>query len=123
MRRLVVTAALLAFAAAPLAAQQHVVDPAALDQATARRAAQDQAQRAMLISALDSPEAQQSARRLGVKLQDARTAVSTLDGAELSQLSQVLLSGESALSGGGQTIIISTTTLLLIIIIVILLAR
>ncbi len=121
MRRFAFTAALLAFAVTPLAAQQHVVDPTALDQAIAQQGAQDQAQRAALLSALDRPEAQQAASRLGVNLQDARTAVSTLDGTELSQLSRTLQTGER-LSGGDRTIVISTTTLLLLIIIVILLA-
>jgi hypothetical protein len=114
--------ALFVFSAAPLAAGQHVVDQSTLERTAADRAAGDQATRDALVNVLGSAEARNAAARLGLDLQDARTAVDMLDTSELAQLAGPAQAAQADLAGGADTIVISTTTLLLILIIVILLA-
>jgi len=104
------------------AQQASVVDPAAMGQALAAKAASEDAQRAQVLRVLDREDARAAAARLGLDMDDARSAVSVLSGADLGALAQHAAGVEAAaLAGGANTIVISVTTLLLLLIIVILL--
>jgi hypothetical protein len=122
----IVMAAMFTGVASPvLAAQQqnHVVDARDLTRAVADRADAADAMRGRVLEALDGAEAQAAAARLGMNLADARSAVATLDGAQLAQLANYADQATEARAGGSNTIVISTTTLLLVLIIVILLVN
>lgn len=112
------------FTSPALAGQTRVVDSAAMAEALAARAADEQAQREVVQRVLDRSDVREVAARLGLDVERASSVVSTLDGAELGTLAQHAGAVEAdALAGGANTIVISTTTLLLILIIVILLAK
>lgn len=106
------------------AQQARIVDAAALHGALASQAATERDQRAQVLRALDRADVGEMAARLGLDLGNARSAVSTLGGADLGALAQHAGALEAAgLPGGASTIVISTTTALLIIIIIILLVK
>ena len=111
--------------ATPVLAQHaHVVDSAALSQALAGKADQENGQREQLRRVLARGDVREVAARMGLSLEQANAAVSTLSAAELGSLAQHAGAVEAAaLAGGASTVVISTTTLLLVLIIVILLAN
>lgn len=122
----IVMAAMFTGLASPvLAAQQqtHALDPQDMATALAERADTAAAQRNSVLEALASREASAAAERLGMDLADARSAVATLDGAELAQLATYAQQADQARAGGANTVVISTTTLLLVLIVVILLVK
>jgi hypothetical protein len=105
-----------------LAQQARVVDSAAMSEALAHQAGAEDAQRDLVRRVLDRDETREVAARLGLDLADARSAVATLGGGQLSTLAQHAGAVESAALAGGQNyVVISVTTLLLILIIVLLL--
>ncbi|MGE0043789.1 MAG: hypothetical protein AB7H88_18850 [Vicinamibacterales bacterium] len=121
----IVMAAVFTGLASPvLAAQQsHALDTRDMAAALAERSDATTAARTSVLEALDTPEAAAAAERLGMDLADARSAVATLDGAELAQLANYAAQADEARAGGANTVVISTTTLLLVLIIVILLVK
>jgi hypothetical protein len=107
---------------APALAGDSVVTAAELERAVAARHDADEASRAALRSLLARDEVKAVANSAGVDLQQARSAIATLDSAELRTLAAQAAAADQALAGGDMTIQISVVTLLLIIIIIILLA-
>ena len=106
------------------AQQSRVVDAAALSQALANQVESETAQRDLIRRVLDRSDAREMAARLGLSVEQAGSAVTTLSGAELNTLAQHAGAVEAnALAGGASTVVISVTTLLLILIIVILLVK
>jgi len=108
---------------APAWAQQHVADPAAMQQAIARQQATDTANRQIVTKVMGRPDVQALAARMGMNVQTAETAVAQLTGADLAQAATFAKTVDATPVGGSDSIVISTTTLLLIIILVLLIAR
>ena len=106
---------------ANLAAQQHVVDTAELQQLLNTRADDEEALRAVVHRVLAQPEVEQVAQGLGVDLGRAVDAVSTLDGAELAQIAAQAHTVDTSLAGGQGTITVSTTVIIIGLLILILL--
>ena len=106
------------------AQQTRVIDAAALSQALTQKADAETAQRDLVRRVLDRSDAREIAARFGLSVQQANSAVATLNSADLNRLAQHAGVVEAnALAGGASTLVISTTTLLLVLIIVILLAN
>lgn len=106
------------------AQQTRVVDAVSLNQALTQKAEAETAQRDLIRRVLDRSDAREVAARFGLSVQQANSAVATLNTADLNALAQHAGAVEtSALAGGASTLVISTTTLLLVLIIVILLAN
>ena len=108
----------------PAWAQQHVIDPAVLQQAIAEQQSVDATNRQTVERVLARPDVQVVAARLGLDIKDARTAVAGINGDELAAVAQTAQAADQDLAGGlsNPTLTISLVTLLLIIIIVILIA-
>jgi hypothetical protein len=102
------------------ASAQHVADSATLHAAVVEAQASDEANRAVVLNALEREDVRQMADRLGLDLKDARTAVRSLSGAELAELAQPARSIAADQSGGATTVVISVTTLLLLLILLVL---
>jgi hypothetical protein len=110
------------FWSAPAFAQQHIADPAAIQQAVTDQQATDAANRAIVLKTLDRQDARELADRMGLDMVQANAAVNRLTSDQLAQLAETARTINGDLSGGAQTLVISVTTLLLIIIIVLLVA-
>jgi hypothetical protein len=114
--------AVLAFAlCAPLPAQQTpVVSPDEIDAALASRARSVDADRSAILRLLSRADVRAVAesRGVGLRLDDARAAVTRLDGEPLSRLGGYARSVEAQLAGG-QTITMTTGTLIVILLLVI----
>jgi sugar diacid utilization regulator len=115
-------AALLVATTPTWANEQHVVDSATLQQAIAAQSAADAASRQLIDRALARPDVEAAAARMGLDLQDARTAIAGLSGQDLALVAQQAGLVNADPVGGQRTIVISVTTLLLIIIIILLIA-
>ena len=102
---------------------QHVADPAALRSAVNAAETADNANRAVVLRALDREDVRLMAGRLGVDMKDATSAVHALSGSELAELADPARALVLDQSGGASTVVISTTTLLLILILVVVLAN
>ena len=97
----------------PLAAQgRSTVSSTALDAAVAARPATS---RAIVTTALSSPEAVAAAARLGMSATDLSHRVAALDDASAQQLA------ERILAGGRANLVISTTAIIIILLVLILL--
>jgi hypothetical protein len=118
---LTVAASLLLWSAPAMAQEKHVVDPSAMREAMTAQATTDQQNRDAVLGALQQSQAREMAERLGLSLERAEGALSTLTSAELADLAVPARQANADLAGGANVIVISVTTLLLIIIIVILL--
>jgi NACalpha-BTF3-like transcription factor len=106
----------------PAWGQQHVVDSAAMAEAIAQKHATDSENRQVVERVLARHDVQVMAARMGLDVQQARTALAEMTSEELAAVSQPARAAEADLSGGQTTVVISLTTLLLIIIIVLLVA-
>jgi ABC-type sugar transport system substrate-binding protein len=112
---------LAALLVAPAAqAQTHVIRKSALAQAVQERVSQDQADREAIVSLLQRAEVRHIAIRAGLSVEQARAAVSTLQGQELRDLATQARQVQNDLAGGASTIVISTTTVIIILLIIIL---
>jgi hypothetical protein len=103
------------------AQDRHVIDRSAVQRAVSAKARADDADRAAVLRAVHSPEAQAVAERFGLTLTRVDDAVATLSPAEVHALAGPARAATS--SSGGNTIVISTTTLLLLLILVVLIVR
>jgi hypothetical protein len=120
--------ALVAFVmAAPAWADQHIADNTAMSQAIAARQATDAANRAVVEKALDRPDVQDAAKRFGLDVGTAKSALESLSSDQLAQLagpaSTVVAVPADDLSGGSSVVTISVTTLLLLLILIVLIVR
>jgi hypothetical protein len=114
-------AMLLVASSSAFAGQQHVVSPSQLATTVADAAAKQDTNRATVREALERPEVQAVASKLGLDLSRATAAVDTLSGAQLEQAANAAQQVNEQLVGGASTIVISTTTILIILLVVILL--
>ena len=108
------------FAAGPARAQQpHVVDSRALDQALAQRTAETNAKREAIRTALQQPDVQRIAERLGVDVARVESAVGTLSGGDLDRVASHAQAVNDAIAGG-QTVRLNLLWIVLALLIVIL---
>ena len=108
-------------ATAAASQEQHVVDTAALRKAVMAKASVDRENRKAIATVLDRRDVQAVAKKMGLDVKRAQSAVTTLEGAQLADLAALARNAENDLAGGDKTIVISVTTLLLILILVVLL--
>lgn len=130
MRTIVSILALLlcvAIAAPRVGAQSsHVASQAAIDEALQQHLSAVQADRDVVLRLLERPDVRALAGDLGLDLQRARAAISTLEGRELGELAARARAIDEALAGGQSSVTISTTLLiigLLVLIILILVLK
>ena len=103
------------------AGQQHLVNPSQLATTVADAAAKQDTNRATVREALERPEVQAVATKLGLDLSKATAAVDTLSGADLEKAANAAQQVNEQLVGGASTVVISTTTIIIILLVVILL--
>ena len=77
--------------------------------------------RATVKDALDRPEVQAMASKLGLDLTRAAAAVDTMSGADLDKAANAAQQVNEQLMGGASTVVISTTTIVIILLLVIIL--
>ena len=103
------------------AGQQHLVNPSQLAATVADGAAKQDTNRATVREALERPEVQAVASKLGLDLSKATAAVDTLSGADLDKAANAAQQVNEQLVGGASTVVISTTTIIIILLVVIIL--
>jgi hypothetical protein len=103
------------------AGQQHLVNPSQLAATVADDAAKQDTNRATVRQALERPEVQAVASKLGLDLSKATAAVETLSGADLDRAADAAQQVNQQLVGGASTVVISTTTIIIILLLVIIL--
>jgi uncharacterized protein YaiL (DUF2058 family) len=103
------------------AGQQHLVKPSQLATTVADAAAKQDTNRATVREALERPEVQAVASKLGLDLSKATAAVDTLSGADLEKAAHAAQQVNEQLVGGASTVVISTTTIIIILLLVIIL--
>jgi hypothetical protein len=113
--------ALMMASSSAFAGPQHVVSPGQLAATVADGVAKQDAHRAVVHEALDRPEVQAVASKLGLDLNRAAAAVDTLSGAELEKAANAAQQVNDQLVGGASTVVISTTTIIIILLLVIIL--
>jgi hypothetical protein len=113
--------ALIVASSSAFAGQQHVVSPDQLATAVADSAAKQDTSRATVREALERPEVQAVASKLGLDLSRANAAVDTLSGADLDKAAHAAQQVNEQLVGGASTVVISTTTIVIILLLVIIL--
>ena len=101
--------------------QQHLVSPSQLAATVADGAAKQDMNRATVREALERPEVQAVASKLGLDVTRADEAVDALSGAELEKAANAAQQVNEQFVGGASTIAISTTTIIIILLLVILL--
>ena len=104
-----------------LADQQHLVSPSQLATTVADGAAKQDMNRATVREALERPEVQAVASKLGLDVTRANEAVDALSGAELEKAANAAQQVNEQFVGGASTIAISTTTIIIILLLVIIL--
>ena len=101
--------------------QQHLVSPSQLATTVADGAAKQDMNRATVREALERPEVQAVASKLGLDVTRANEAVDALSGAELEKAANAAQQVNEQFVGGASTIAISTTTIIIILLLVIIL--
>jgi hypothetical protein len=101
--------------------QQHVVNPSQLATTVADSAAKQDTQRATVREALERPEVQAIASKLGLDVTRAVVAVDAMSGADLTKAADAAQQVNDQLVGGASTVVISTTTIIIILLLVIIL--
>ena len=113
--------ALLMVSSSAFAGQQHVVSPGQLAATVADSAAKQDTDRAAVREALERPEVQAVASKLGLDLSRATSAVDTLSGADLDKAANAAQQVNEQLVGGASSVVISTTTIIIILLLVVIL--
>jgi hypothetical protein len=101
--------------------QQHLVSPGQLAATVADGAAKQDMNRATVREALERPEVQAVAAKLGLNVTRASEAVDALSGPELEKAANAAQQVNEQFVGGASTIAISTTTIIIILLLVIIL--
>jgi hypothetical protein len=114
-------AVLMVASSAAFAGQQHLVNPSELATTVADGAAKQDTNRATVREALQRPEVQAVASKLGLDLSKATAAVDTMAGADLDKAANAAQQVNDQLVGGASTVVISTTTIIIILLLVIIL--
>jgi hypothetical protein len=112
---------LMVASSSAFAGQQHLVNPSQLATTVADGAAKQDTNRATVRGALQRPEVQAVASKLGLDLSKATAAVDTLSGADLDKAANAAQQVNDQLVGGASTVVISTTTIIIILLVVIIL--
>ncbi|HEX3644665.1 MAG TPA: PA2779 family protein [Vicinamibacterales bacterium] len=112
---------LMVSSSSAFAGQQHLVNPSQLAATVADDAAKQDTNRATVRQALERPEVQAVASKLGLDLSKAAAAVETLSGADLDRAANAAQQVNQQLVGGASTVVISTTTIIIILLLVIIL--
>ena len=102
-------------------APAHSASQAALDAALQQHTTSTAAERDAVLRVLDHAQVKDVARRAGIDLRDARSAVATMSAEQLAQVSAQATAVDQALAGGASTVVISTTTIIIALLVVILL--
>ena len=113
--------ALLMASSTAFAGQQHLVNPSQLATAVADGAVKQDTNRATVREALQRPEVQAVATKLGLDLSRATSAVDAMSGADLEQAANAAQQVNDQLVGGASTVVISTTTIIIILLLVVIL--
>jgi hypothetical protein len=113
--------ALMIASSPAFAGQQHVVNPSQLATTVADSAAKQDTKRATVREALERPEVQAVASKLGLDLTRAAGAVDTMSGADLEKAANAAQQVNDQLVGGASTVVISTTTIIIILLLVVIL--
>ena len=103
------------------AGQQHVVNPSQLATTVADSAVKQDTERATVREALERPEVQAVASKLGLEVTRAVAAVDAMSGADLEKAATAAQQVNDQLVGGASTVVISTTTIIIILLLVIIL--
>jgi hypothetical protein len=107
--------------ASPAHAQTaHAAPQSMLDAAVQEHIADSTADRETVLRLLERPEVQAVAGDMGLDLRRARTAISTLDGQQLTAIAAQAQQVEQALAGGQSRVVISTTVIIIALLILIL---
>jgi len=104
-----------AHAQTALAAPQSI-----LDAAVQNHVATTAADRETVLRLLERPEVQAVAGDIGLDLRRAQSAVSTLEGQQLTDLAEQAQQVEKALAGGQSRVVISTTLIIIALLVLIL---
>ena len=118
---LVLSLAVLMTSAPAFADQQHLVTPNQLAETVADGAVKQDMNRATVREALERPEVQAVASKLGLDVTRASEAVDALSGPELEKAANAAQQVNEQLVGGASSVVISTTTIIIILLVVILL--
>ena len=106
---------------AAFAGQQHLVPSSQLAKTVADGAAKQDTDRATIREALERPEVQAVASKLGLDLDRATAAIDTMSGSDLEKAAQSAQQVNDQLVGGASSVVISTTTIIIILLLVIIL--
>ena len=105
----------------PVHAQSsHAAPPSVLDAAVQQHVASADADREMVLQLLTRPEIQAVAGKAGIDLRRAESAVNTLEGSALSEVSAPARHLNQALAGGQSRVTISTTMIIIALLVLIL---
>jgi hypothetical protein len=118
---LVFLLAVLMLASSSAFADQHLVPLSQLATTVADGAAKQDTDRATIRQALERPEVQAVASKLGLDLNRATAAVDTLSGSDLDKAANAAQQVNDQLVGGASNVVISTTTLIIILLLIIIL--
>jgi len=103
------------------AQDSHAATTSAIDAALQQRVQSQAADRAEVLRVLQLPAVKEVAARSGIDLRRAESAVSTLDGQQLSTVAAQARQAEQALAGGQSKVTISTTAIIIGLLVLILL--
>jgi ABC-type sugar transport system substrate-binding protein len=117
---LVVVFSLVAVIPPAHAQTSHAAPQSVLDAAVQDHVATTAADRDTVLRLLERPEVQAVAGDIGLDLRRARSAVSTLEGQQLTDLAAQAQQVEQALAGGQSRIVISTTLIIIALLVLIL---
>lgn len=98
----------------------HAAPQSVLDAAVQDHVATSAADRETVLRLLARPDVQAVAGDIGLDLRRAQSAISTLDGQQLTQLAAQAQQVERALAGGQSRVVISTTVIIIALLILIL---
>ena len=113
--------ALMIASSPAFAGQQHVVNPSQLATTVADSAAKQDTKRTTVREALERPEVQAVASKLGLDLTRAVGAVDAMSGADLEKAADAAQQVNDQLVGGASTVVISTTAIIIILLLVVIL--
>ena len=99
----------------------HTASQSAIDAALQAHESSADADRADLLRVLANPDVKAVADKAGLDLRRATTAVTSLQGPELTQLAARARQVDEALAGGQSKVVISTTMIIIVLLVLILL--
>lgn len=117
-----VVVGMIAIGCAPqaFAQQAHAAPQAALDAVLQQHVAASAADRDAIMRVLDHGEVKAIAGRMGIDLRRAKSAIATLDPAQVAALAAQARRVDQSLAGGASSVTISTTTIIIGLLVLIL---